>query len=552
MKDFSKEIWAYALKNAIEFGKADAGKVLPKLFQHGLDKKDVKNVIKNIQEIVKKVNSMKPGEKEQEFSKYKDHVKEKEQREEGLPELENAKEGKVITRLAPEPSKYLHIGHALVFMIQYLYAKKYKGKCLLRFDDTNPEKSAKEYYDAIKADLSWLGIKCDKEIIASNDMPVFYKYAEQLIKQKEAFVCSCSQEKMKELRDKMKECEHRKNKVEKNLELWKDMIGKKYKEGKIILRLKGDMKSNNGVMRDPVIFRVSYHAHFIQGKKYCVWPTYDFESSIEDSLNGVTHVIRSNELELREELHKHIIDLLKLKLPIIREIGRYQITGAETQGRIIREMIEKKEINGWDDPRLVTISALRRRGFVPEMFKELAQTVGLSKSSGHIDPSVLGAVNRKIIDPTADRYSFVEDPIRLEVENAPGIIEIKVPLHPDRPKETRDVRVVVGDVFISKKDFNDFKGKEIRLLHLYNIKFPKKGKKAVFTSLENKDIPKINWLSFGTETKILMPDGSWVSGLADEEIAYLKPGELIQFERFGFVRFDGIKKGAYEFWFGHK
>jgi len=546
MKDFSKEIWAYALKNAIEFGKADAGKVLPKLFQHGLDKKDVKNVIKNIQEIVKKVNSMKAGEKEQEFFKYKDHVKEREEKEEGLPELENAKEGKVITRLAPEPSKYIHIGHALVFMIQYLYAKKYKGKCLLRFDDTNPEKSAKEYYDAIKEDLLWLGIKCDKEIPASNDMPVFYKYAEQLIKQKEAFACSCSQEKMKELRDKMKECEHRKNKVEKNLELWNNMLSKKYKEGEITLRLKGDMKSNNGVMRDPVIFRVSYHAHFIQGRKYCVWPTYDFESSIEDSLNGVTHVIRSNELELREELHKHIIDLLKLKLPIIREIGRYQITGAETQGRIIREMIEKKEISGWDDPRLVTISALRRRGFVPEMFKELAQTVGLSKSSGHIDPLVLGAVNRKIIDPIADRYSFVDNPVEIKIEDKHGIKEVEMPIHPDK-KETRKIKI--GKIFVSGRDYEALKGNEIRLTHLLNIIMSLRPK---VISLGNKDIQKINWVSEGVKAKILMPDGKWISGLAEKAIKKLKVGELIQFERFGFVRLDSVKKGVYEFWFSHK
>ena len=169
MKDFSKEIKAYALKNALEFGKADAGKILPKLFQHGLDKKDVKQIMPQIIELVKEVNSYDDEHRQRVFHDLKEHVKEHEQKDAGLPELENAVEGKVVTRLAPEPSKYSHIGHALVFMIQYLYAKKYKGKCILRFDDTNPEKSTKEYYDAMKEDLSWLGIKWDEEIIASNN-----------------------------------------------------------------------------------------------------------------------------------------------------------------------------------------------------------------------------------------------------------------------------------------------------------------------------------------------------------------------------------------------
>ena len=158
MIDLSNEIWAYALKNALEHGKADNGRILPKLFNHGLDKKDIKNVMHTISDIVKKVNSLKKDQIEKEFEKYKQYAKEKEERVEGeLPELEGAEEGNVVTRLAPEPSKYNHIGHALVFLIQYFYAKKYKGRCILRFDDTNPDKSTIEYYNAMKEDLSWLG-----------------------------------------------------------------------------------------------------------------------------------------------------------------------------------------------------------------------------------------------------------------------------------------------------------------------------------------------------------------------------------------------------------
>lgn len=549
MKDFTKEIWAHALKNALDFGKTDAGKILPKLFQHGLDKKDIKEIMPKLQEIVASVNKMKDLQRKETFAQYSDIIPEHEERE-GLPELEGAVVGKVVTRLAPEPSKYNHIGHALIFYIQYLYAKKYKGKCILRFDDTNPEKSTKEFYDSMIEDMTWLGLKWDKQYLASDSMKKLYAYAEKLIKKGDAFVCSCNQEKMKDLREKMKECDCRDIKPADNVKVWKEMLAKKYGEGEKTLRLKGDMKSNNGVMRDPVIFRISYTPHFMQGERYCVWPMYDFQNPVSDALDGVTHVIRSNEFTLRAELHAYILKLLGLKMPHIREIGRYQITGAETQGRVVRELIESGKVKGWDDPRLVTVKALRRRGFVPEMFRELSQTVGLSKSGGHIDPSVLAATNRKIIDSVAERFYFVENPVKLDIQNPPNIREVGIPVHPDR-KELRKMKVS-DDVFISKKDYEELKGKEVRLLHLYNIKVPAKSKKAEFTTIENKDVPKIQWVSFGTEIKILMPDGKWTNGIADENIGDLKVGEIIQFERFGFVRLDEIKEGRYKFWFAHK
>lgn len=550
MSNFENEIWAYALKNAIEYDSVDSGRILPKLFRHGLDKKDIGKTMPLIQEIVKKVNSMSKEQRVSEYGKYEKYGLERDVRKEGeLPELENAVKGKVITRLAPEPSKYNHIGHALVFLIQYFYAKEYSGKCILRFDDTNPDKSTKEYYDAMKEDLTWLGIKWDEELIASNDMKKLYELAEKVIEKKGAYVCSCSQEEVKSLREKSKECKCRNNSVQENLKEWKLMLSGKFKEGERTLRLIGDMKSNNGVMKDPILFRISFAKHFIQKDKYCVWPTYDFENPIEDSLNKVTHVIRTNEFELRSELHQKILKLLDLKQPEIREIGRYQITGAETQGRLIRESIESGKITGWDDPRLVTVKALRRRGFVPEMFHQMARTVGLSKSGGHISPMVMESINRGIIDKIADRYSFVQNHVELKVENAPKIKEVEVLIHPSKDKKRK---VKVGkSVFISNNDFEELKGKEVRLLHLYNLQIKSK-KEAIFTSEENKDIPKINWVSEGVECKILMPDGSIVKGLAEKAIEKLKEGEIIQFERFGFCRVDKKSKKGIEFCYTHK
>ncbi len=549
MKDFSKEIKAYALRNAVEHGKADAGRILPKLFQHGLDKKDIKKVMPEIAKIVKEVNSLSAAEKEEMLLEYGGYAKEHEVHKEGeLPELENAVLGKVVTRLAPEPSKYLHIGHALVFIIQYMYAKKYGGKCLLRFDDTNPEKCTLEFYNAMKEDLSWLGIKWERELLASDDIPVMYKYAEKLVEDGRAFVCECRHDEMKALREKMKECVCRKKTSRDNLKEWAGMLKGDFEESSRTLRLKGDMKSNNGVMRDPVIFRITGHMHFKQGRKYIVWPMYDFESPIEDSLNGITHIIRSNEFELRAELHEFILKLLKLRAPKVREIGRYQITGAETQGRVIREMLARKEIMGWDDPRLVTIKALRRRGFVPEMFYQLAGIAGLSKTSGHIDPNVLASINRKIIDGRARRYYFAEKPVELEISNAPEIKEVEIAVHPNSGEKRK---IKVDRISIAEKDYNALRGKEARLLHLYNIRLGKNDK-AEFTSMENKEIQKIQWVSFGMKTRILMPDGKWVLGIAEDNIKELEVGSIIQFERFGFCRLDRINNDLYEFWYAHQ
>lgn len=555
MASLSKEIRAYALQNAIEFGKTDAAKVLPKLFQHGLDRKDIKHVMPEIQKIVQEVNKLSAGAREKEFASYEQYVKVHEHHKTDLPELEGAENG-VVTRLPPEPSKYNHLGHALIFLIQYFYAKKYDGKCILRIEDTNPEKSTLEFYNSMKEDLSWLGIKWDKEVIASNDIPTLYKYGEQLITQGDAYICSCTHEHMKALREKMHPCACRSKSVEHHIAEWSAMLKKKYKEGERTVRLKGDMNSNNGVMRDPVIFRISYTPHFLQKKKYIVWPMYDFENPVEDSLNGVTHVIRSAEFELRDELHKTIQYRLGLKSPHVREIGRYRVAGAETQGRVLRELIESGKMIGWDDPRLVTIRALRRRGFVPEMFQELARTVGLSKASGEIDFSVLEAINRKIIDGKAYRYFFVQDPQKISIKGAPSLT-VEAPLHPSEDLGTRTF-VTEDTFYLSAADVAMLKKEKpsyVRFMHLFNAAYAKNSFSYHSQPVEQKLKAKfIHWLPASKKVvpvRIFMPDATWVEGLAEDGISKRAVGDVVQFERFGFARLDKKSKSGYEFWYTH-
>ena len=549
MKDFSKEIRAYALKNAVEFGKCEVGRILPKLFQHGLDKADIKKIIPVVNSIVKEVNSLKAGEREKEFEKYKGLVKENEHIErEGLPEIEIGDKKNVVTRLAPEPSKYLHLGHAISFLLNYLYAKKNNGKCLIRFEDTNPDKVSQEYVDMALDDIrNYLEIKDGGVKYISDDMELLYEYADKLIKIGKAYICFCEREKMQDLRHKGIECECRKKAKESNMKEWKEFIKGKYAKGEAVLRIKGDMKSQNHVMRDSVIFRMSDSVHYRHGKKYKVWPTYDFYS-IEDSLMGVTLILRSNEFDLRVELQEYIKDLLGLKKQTVVQYGRFNVADFTTKGREIRELIDSGEISGWDDPRLITLRALKRRGITKEAIYQLTNEVGLSKHQVNLDFDMIAAINRKIIDKTAERYSFVEAPVELKIGKMPKIKEVEVLVHPDR-KETRKIKI--GRIFISEKDYDNLKGGEIRLIHLFNVQL---GDKTEFTSTENKNIQKINWVSEGVKAKILMENGKWIFGLAESAVKKLKVGEEIQFERFGFVRFDcyNKKEDAYEFWFSHQ
>ncbi len=547
--DLKKIIEKVAILNAyLHKGKANPKAVLGKVIsEEPKAKKDMKKTNTLIAEIVKQVNKLSLTEMKKRLDP-KLLKAAQAPRPKQIKELPKAEMGKVITRMPPEPSKYPHIGHALSFLINYIYAKKYNGKCILRFDDTNPEKCSQEYVDGVFTDfIRPLGIKPDKVIYASNDMKKFYGAAEKLITQGDAYVCNCLVGKIRQLRHRGQGCTCRHFKSSLNMSNWKAMLHGHYRPGKAILRLKGDMRSNNQVMRDPVIFRISNKKHYLQGKKYHVWPLYDFESACEERITGVTHILRSSEFgRERIELQDFIKDKLGLPNQVYIQYGRFVIPGKPTQGRVIREMIEKKKVRGWDDPRLVTMRALLKRGFVPETFFELAKRVGLSKTTTRIDETVLGAINRQFIDKTAKRFFFVADPVEISVNKS--VNSASAPIHPES-KTNR--KIPVGKkLYVTKTDFNKFSGKEIRLLHLYNIEL---GKKSKYTSTPNKNIQRIQWVSTpNIIVGVLMPDGRLVKGLGEPGLKKLPVGEIIQFERFGFCRLDQKSATKLLFIFGHK
>ena len=562
MKEFDL-IYKHALANAYAHkGKASAGAVIGRVLGEKPElKSKIKELQKEISEIVSKVNSMTLEEQGKELKKVYPEFFEKKEVKKGLPELPNAEVGKVVTRLAPEPNGYLHIGHAVSFYFNYYYAKKYKGKLILRFEDTNPEKEKKEFYDSAIEDLKWLGIEYDLRKNNSDDIELFYKYAEKLISSGDAYVCTCPVEKIRKLRFEGKACECRSNSVEKNLELWRKM--REMPPGAAVLRLKGDLKAKNAVMRDPTLFRIVDAEHPLQGEKYRVWPLYDFANAIEDSICGVTHVLRSNEFLQRNELQNKIRELLGLRSPEIISYSRVKVEGTPTSKREIRELMEKSIVKSWDDPRLVTIKALKRRGILPEAIKEIAKEVRMTSGSTTIDWKSIAGINSKFLDEIANRYFFVPDPVKLEVKNAPAETA-QLKMHPNHPE--RGVRKVKtsGIFYISKQD-KFKKGEIFRLKDLYNVRYLGNGK-AEFAG--KNIIPKTQKIQWVTEENvdaevivpgILIKEGKInkdslkiVKGLAESSCNRLQLSATVQFERFGFVKLDKKKKDKLVFILTHK
>ncbi len=554
-KDLETTARKYALQNAAQYGgKANPGSVIGKILAENPNlKAEIKAVAAVVNSVLKSVDSMDAEEQVAELQKIAPELLEKKKAEKrDLPVLKNATMGKVVTRIPPEPSKYAHIGHALSFLINYMYAQKYGGKCYLRFEDTNAVGVKKEYADSMLDDMEYLGIHPTKVVHISDDLPMLYEHAERMIKQGSAFVCFCSQEKMRELRHEGFECGCRKQDSRHNMDEWKKMLDKKYTEGQAVLRLKGDMQSKNHVMRDPVIFRLSFVPHYKQGTKYCVWPLYDFANSVEDGVMGITHVMRSSEFgTMRVELQDRIKDILKLPKQTVIQYGRFNVKGAVTQGREIRMMMEEGVIKSWDDPRLVTIKALRRRGIQPETFWEIAVEVGLSPSETNFDWQLISAVNRKILDPKCSRYFYVEDPQSVAVKGAPER-KVELKLHPDAQDSKSRHFSVGGKFYLAKKDLEEISklksGSLVRLMDCLNFK--KANSQFAFDSVEYEKYRMngskiIHWLPEDknvVKASVLMPDASYSKGLAEPAAADIKIGEIVQFARFGFCRLESVNQ----------
>ncbi len=556
MVNLENEIKAYSIKNALEHGKADPSRVLPKLFNHGLEKSEIKTIMPIVAKTIKEINSLSKKKLEELYKSFSQYIPEKEEKPRTLPELPNPS-SKMVFRLAPFPSGALHIGNAKTYLLNALYAEKYNGKILLVIDDTIGSEAKQimpEAYALIEEAFQWLGVNYSKPIIYKSDrLKIYYKYAEELIKKDKAYVCHCPQEKLKEHREKGIECGCRQFPVKEQEKRWKQMF--EAKEGSAVLRIKTSMMHPNPAFRDRVLFKISDRTHPRIGNKYRVWPTLEICWAVDDHLLGITHIIRGIELQIETDMEKYIWDIFGWKHPETIHVGLIKIEG--TEGKISKsksqQEIKSGIYSGWDDPRTWSIQSLKRRGIKAESIRSFIEEIGLNKQNIITPIDSLYSINRKLIDKETNRYSFVENPIELQIKNKPESKIVEVPIHPDK-KETRAIEA--NRIFISKSDFEKFKGKEIRLLHLYNVKLDKELKgnigEAKFTSLENKDIQKINWVSEFVPCSILMPSGEKINGIGENSIKTLKYEEIIQFERFAFCKLDRKIGEEYEFWFTHR
>jgi len=559
----------YALQNAVQFNgkanpKAVIGKVIAVLRK---DEISPKEIIPVVNKVIAEVNKIPLDKQISELEKTAPDllIKEKKVRDFTLPDLPNAEKGKVVTRFPPEPNGYLHIGHAKASIVDYEYAKMYDGKFILRFDDTNPENAYIEFYEAQKEDLRWLGIEWDEEYNTSDNLQKHYKLAEQLIKDGYAYVCKCDPKDIKHDRFHRCECSCRDNKCVDCLDLWNEMLNGSLDN--VILRLVGDMSCDNTAMRDPTLFRIIEKNHPLQGDKYRVWPTYDFAGAIEDSISGVTHPFRTKEYELRDECYYKILDYLNLRKPNLMEFARLSIEGMPVSKRKIKPLIDNKKVTGYDDIRLPTLRGLKKRGITPEAIKKFVLSQGISKVESTVTFGLVEAANRKILDPISKRYFFVNDPVKLTVDNASSQTK-EIPLHPsDKQFGSRTIKTN-DTFFVSKSDMDQLKTDDFfRLKELFNVKITKKNKEIRGEYAGEELIPDSLKIQWTTDKFVKMPvyipgllfkkdkfnpdSLKIINGYAEEAVESLKTGDIVQFERFGFVRIEN-SNGKITAFFAHK
>ena len=401
-------------------------------------------------------------------------------------DLAEGKYSKIQTRFPPEPNGYLHIGHAKAICINFGVKEKYKGKCNLRLDDTNPIKEDTEYVDAIKEDIKWLGFDWDNLYYASDYFDFLYECAIKLIKKGKAYVCELSPEQMREYRGTLtepgKNSPYRDRSIDENLDLFDRMTKGEFEEGKMVLRAKIDMASPNLNMRDPIIYRIMYAHHHRTGDKWCIYPLYDYAHPIQDALEGITHSLCSIEFENHRPLYDWVVDNIGFEhKPHQYEFARLNVTHTVMSKRYLRELVETKKVDGWDDPRMPTICGLRRRGYTPTAINEFVKKAGVAKAYSIVDIGLLEHCIRDELNTTAQRRVAVLHPIKVVITNYPEDKEETFEL-PNIPKnEEAGVRAVpfTRELYIDADDFAEvpppkfFRMKpdgEVRLMGAYIVK----------------------------------------------------------------------------------
>ena len=549
----------YALQNAVFFkGAANPKAVVGKVLGENPEfRSRAGELTPLIESIVSDVNRMSPEDQIKALEGIDPSLlsKEKKERVYQLTELKNAADGKVVMRIAPGPSGPLHIGHTRVSVLNDEYVKRYNGKLIARYEDTNPEKIDPDAYDMIPEDLDWLGVKVHESVIQSDRFEIYYDHTRKLVEMEKAYVCTCNGDVWRELKEEKKECPCRSLPVNLQLERYDRLQSGGYNEGEAVAVVKTDIAHPNPAVRDFVALRAVSHPHPRTGSKYCAYPMMNLSVALDDHLMGVTHVIRGKDHLNNTLRQEYIFDYFGWKKPEYYHYGLVNIPDTVLKTSLIKESISAGEYRGWDDVRTGTVRAIKRRGIKPEAIRRYWVESGIKSVDIQFSWDNLYGMNRDIIDGISNRYFFVADPVRYDIEGIDAI-EGKAPLHPDHPERGDREYLIDGSktVFISSDDSKMFAEKgQIRLKDLCNLEY---GTPSKYTgndlSVLKKGVKAVQWAGRASiKTDLLMPDGSVIKGLT-EDAAMKEQGETVQFERVGFVRIERKAGDMIEAVFTHR
>ncbi|HZD33852.1 MAG TPA: glutamate--tRNA ligase [Nitrososphaeraceae archaeon] len=563
-----KEIRKIVLRNAVEYGgNARYDVVISKVVGLRPDlRPTIKQQIPLIKKIVDEVNSLDHAEQQRMASKLLvfEDTRGKRSEEPSLPPLQGAIMGKVITRFPPEPNGYPHIGHAKAAIIDQEYARIYRGKLILRFDDTNPLNEQLEFYNAIKEGLEWLGIEPDLVKNTSDDIELLQSYGKEMVMKGDAYVCTCRPENIHMMRAKGVNCPCRgRNSGEYLTQLEKFFDGS-FEQNEAIIRFRGDMSDLNTAMRDPTLFRIIDADHPKLGRRIREFPTYDFAAPIEDSLDGVTHAMRTKEYELRNELYFSVLRSLGLRNPLLLEFSRLEFEGMPVSKRKLKPLIEGGLVSGWDDPRLPTLAGLRKKGILPEAIHKFVISLGISLADTRPPFEALESYNRKFLDLISLRLFFVKNPMEIRISN-PIFNKVVLKNHPTQQQlGTRSVQTS-DRIYIDKEDADQLeRGEEIRLMEMHNIQLDEviQGNSSKYLRVTNTgteikpNIPKVQWVSNDDMIPftVIVPGKLFLgnefnkdslhvyNGVSESYVSKVRAASSIQFVRFGFCRLqtDGV------------
>ena len=491
-----------------------------------------------------------------------------------LPPLPNAdKYSKIITRFAPNPDFVLHLGSIRAVILSHDYARKYSGRFLLRFDDTDPrlKKSALEYYKAIEEDLRWLECPWDQEFIESDRFQIYYEYAEKLLGQGDGYVCTCAREQFHTTIVAGQACPHRSKSPSENLTDWRRMLDGGLGEGEAVVRVKTDITHPNPAVRDWPALRVidtGEHPHPRVGSKYRVWPLYNFSSGIDDHLMSISHIFRGKEHLTNALRQGYLYKHLGWTYPEAIHYGRLKAIDFSLSKSLMVKQLEEGLVTSYSDPRLPTLAALRRRGYSPRSLRKIVYEMGARPVDATLSWDNINATDRKEIDREAHRYNFIPDPFRLEISGLPGDFEAHLPVHPGRPELGARVLMVPSRegkalVWLSGNDRSILEqSKVVRLMELFNVQVESAVEGAIAAKYHSREYvdarklraPLIQWLpdSQNAHFETLMPDGNKVAGLVEENVLVEPVGSLVQMVRIGFGRIDSKESSSITVYFSHK